>query len=292
VRAVSLHRDVIVVTSQLFQAHCTLVRGPRAQAVESSAVGELTVSQWRPDRGEHAGGEIAGAPEEAFAIDSPVLPEELELLPALVEQAGFPVPLGLLATHADFDHVLAPLAFPEATLGCAESSAERLQAEPGAVQRELRRFDEQLQINRAPLPLGAVQPLAVPGRCSIGDGELELHAATGHTADGMAVWVGWARVLVAGDYLSPIELPSLGEGEGMLDAYLATLERLAPLAAGAEHVVPGHGPVIDGERALALLEQDRAYLTALREHGAEAELPDGRRGRAQRELHAQNVARL
>jgi glyoxylase-like metal-dependent hydrolase (beta-lactamase superfamily II) len=293
VRAVSLHRDVVVVTSQLFQAHCTLVRGPRGDGLVSPAVGELTVSEWRPDGGEEAGVEGAvGAAEEAFVIDSPVLPEELELLPALVEQAGFPTPQGLLATHADFDHLLAPIAFPEATLGCAESSAERLHAEPGAVQRELRRFDEELQIDRRPLSLGAVQPLAVPGRCSIGDSELELHAATGHTSDGMAVWIGWAHVLVAGDYLSPIELPSLGEGARMLDAYLATLERLAPLVAGAEHVVPGHGPVIDGERALALLEQDRAYLLALRERGAEAELPEGRRGKAQRELHAQNVERL
>jgi glyoxylase-like metal-dependent hydrolase (beta-lactamase superfamily II) len=294
VRAVSLHRDVIVVTSQLFQAHCTLVRGPRGDGLVSAAIGEETVSEWRPDGGEETGAEGGvGAADEAFVIDSPVLPEELELLPALVEQAGFPTPQGLLATHADFDHVLAPIAFPEATLGCAESSAKRLQAEPGAVQRELRRFDEELQIDRRPLSLGTVQPLAVPGRCSIGDGELELHAATGHTADGMAVWIGWARVLVAGDYLSPIELPSLGEGGGeMLDAYLATLERLAPLAASAEHVVPGHGPVIDGERALALLEQDRAYLLALRERGAEAELPERRRGKAQRELHAQNVARV
>ncbi|HEX4482830.1 MAG TPA: MBL fold metallo-hydrolase [Solirubrobacteraceae bacterium] len=294
---------MIVVTSQLFQAHCTLVRGPGTGGSSTGGststqapAGALSVSEWRPGGGasgeEHSEGNGGGASEEAFAIDSPVLPEELELLPALVEQAGFPTPQGLLATHADFDHVLAPLAFPEATLGCAESSAERLNAEPGAAQRELRRFDEELQIERRPLSLGAVQPLAVPGRCSIGAAELELHAATGHTSDGMAVWIGWARVLVAGDYLSPIELPSLGEGKGMLDAYLATLERLQPLVANAEHVVPGHGPLIDGERALAVLEQDRAYLAALRERGADAELPEGRRAKVQRELHAKNVARL
>ena len=260
-RAASLDRDVIVLTSQLLQAHCTIVRSPD------------------------------GA--EAFAIDSPVLPEELELLPALVEQAGFPAPRGLLATHADWDHVLAPLAFPQATLGCAVSSAERLRAEPGAAQRALRRFDEELQIERArPLALSAVQALAVPGRCDIGDGELELYTANGHTADGMAIWIGWASVLVAGDYLSPVELPALGEAEGMLDAYLDTLDRLAPLLAGAAHVVPGHGPAIDGARALEVLAADRAYLLALRERGARAELPDGRRGRAQRELHVQNVERL
>jgi glyoxylase-like metal-dependent hydrolase (beta-lactamase superfamily II) len=260
-RAVSLHSDVIVVTSQLFQAHCTIVRGPGA--------------------------------DEAFAIDSPVLPEELELLGALVQQAGFPQPRGLLATHADFDHVLGPLAFPEATLGCAESSAERLHAEPGAQQRALRRFDEQLLVERPrPLSLSAVQALAVPGRCDVGAAELELHRADGHTADGMAISIPWARVLVAGDYLSSVELPGIGEGPGMLDAYLATLERLRPLVASAEHVVPGHGPVLDREAALRVLDEDVIYLQALRERGAEAALPARRRAKIQRELHEQNVARL
>ena len=299
-RAVSLHRDVIVVTSQLLQTHCTIVRAP--QSVPADAV--------------EAPGGALGAAAEAFAIDSPVLPEELELLPSLVEQARFPSPRGLLATHADWDHVLGPLAFGEATLGCAESTAARLQSEPGAAQRALRRFDEELHIDRRrPLSLGSIQTLAVPGRCGIGEAELELHPTTGHTADGMAVWIPWARVLVAGDYLSPIELPMLGGGDtvggvdaarrgdaagggdvagggDMLGAYLATLDRLRPLVTGAEHVVPGHGPVIDGPTALRVLDEDVAYLQALREHGARAELPPQRRSQVQRELHAQNAGRL
>jgi glyoxylase-like metal-dependent hydrolase (beta-lactamase superfamily II) len=303
-RAVSLHRDVIVVTSQLFQAHCTIVRGPAASVAPPLSEG-LSVTTHGPgaqgerpavaEGGHDLGGELehgAGAGEETFVIDSPVLPEELELLGALVQQAGFPQPRGLLATHADFDHVLAPLAFPEATLGCAESSAERLHAEPGAQQRELRRFDEELMIERPrPLSLSSVQALAVPGRCDVGDAELELHEATGHTADGMAIWMPWARVLVAGDYLSSIELPGIGEGEGALDAYLRTLERLHPLVAAAEHVVPGHGPVLDREAALRVLDEDVAYLHALRERGHDAELPAKRRSKVQRELHEQNLAR-
>jgi glyoxylase-like metal-dependent hydrolase (beta-lactamase superfamily II) len=305
-RAVSLHRDVIVVTSQLFQAHCTIVRGPAA-SVAAPAEG-LSVTTHGPgaerERAVIAEGELGlglageaelggAVGEETFVIDSPVLPEELELLGALVQQAGFPQPRGLLATHADFDHVLAPLAFPEGTLGCAESSAERLHAEPGAQQRALRRFDEELLIERPrPLSLSSVQALAVPGRCDVGDAELELHQATGHTADGMAIWIPWARVLVAGDYLSSVELPGLGEGPAMLDAYLATLERLHPLVAAAEHVVPGHGPVLDREAALAVLDEDVAYLQALRERASDAELPAKRRSKVQRELHEQNVARL
>jgi len=278
---------VIVVTSQLLQAHCTLVRGPAA-AEPGEAPGD--------------GGDGSG---EAFAIDSPVLPEELELLPALVQQAGFPQPQGLLATHADFDHVLGPLAFTEAALGCAESSAERLGAEPGAQQRALRRLDEELLIERPrPLSLGSPQALAVPGRCGVGAAELELHPATGHTGDGMAVWIGWARVLVAGDYLSNVELPGLRSreawlersrdhgGEEPLEEYLATLQRLRPLVEQAEHVVPGHGDVLDREAALSVLDEDIAYLQALRERGVQAELPRRRRSKVQRELHEQNVARL
>jgi glyoxylase-like metal-dependent hydrolase (beta-lactamase superfamily II) len=304
VRAVSLHRDVIVVTSQLFQAHCTIVRGPAASAAAPPGEG-FSVTTHGPGAGARpvvAEGERglarelepgASPGEETFVIDSPVLPEELELLEALIRQAGFPQPRGLLATHADFDHVLGPLAFPEATLGCAESSAERLHAEPGAQQRELRRFDEEFLIERPrPLSLGAVQALAVPGRCDVGDAELELHEATGHTIDGMAIWIGWARVLVAGDYLSSVELPGLAEGPGMLDAYLATLERLHPLVAAAEHVVPGHGPVLDREAALGVLDEDVAYLQALRERSGDAELPAKRRSKVQRELHEQNVARM
>lgn len=132
----------------------------------------------------------------------------------------------------------------------------------------------------------------MPGHCTLGEtGELELHDTAGHTADGMAVRIPWADVLVAGDYLSPVEIPMLSAG-GSLDAYLATLARLEPLVADASAVVPGHGEPLDGPRALAILREDRAYLEALRDRGAEAPLPLARRSREQRRIHAQNVARV
>ena len=241
-RALALHPDVLLVTSAVLQANCVIVRGP-------------------VDGADSAGSQPAG---ETFVIDSPVLPDELDALGALLEQARFPAPSGLLVTHADWDHLLGRLAFPGVALGCAESTAERLRASPGEAQRELRAFDAGLLIERPrPLALGSVQTLAVPGRCDVGDRELELHPAEGHTADGMAIAIPWAGVLVAGDYLSTVEPPTLDE-EGDVDTYLATLERLQGLVAVAEHVVPGHGPVLDRERALASLEQDRAHLLALK----------------------------
>ena len=256
-KAVGLHPDVFVVTSRFWQTTCTLVKSG----------------------------------SEAFCVDSPVLPDELELLPAIASQAGFQV-VGCVATHADWDHLLGRYAFAGAPLGMAESSAARLRNEPGAAQRELREFDEEHYVERpGPLTLPATQALPVPGHCSLGEAELSLHPADGHTVDGMAVWIPWASVLVCGDYLSPVEIPWISPG-GSVSAYLATLERLEPLVERAAHVVPGHGAVLDSSRALALLGEDRAYLSALAERGSDAVLPLSRRNGAMRKIHLENVARV
>ena len=264
-RAVSLHPDVIVVTSAVLHANCVIVRGADRGERQGLDGEERT-------QGTDPHGELSPA-GETFVIDSPVLPDELDTLTALLEQARFPAPRALLATHGDWDHLLGRLAFPGVALGCAESTAARLRAAPGEAQRELRGFDEQLMIERPrPLSLGAVQQLPAPGRCEIGDRQLELHPAVGHTHDGMAIVITWARVLVVGDYLSEVEIPTLND-RGELHAYLATLERLRELVGGAERVVPGHGPILDPARALAVLDEDRDYLRALADVGAAAELP-------------------
>jgi glyoxylase-like metal-dependent hydrolase (beta-lactamase superfamily II) len=257
VRVLALHRDVIVAISRVFQTTCTLVRNA----------------------------------DESFVIDSPVLPDELELLPTVASQAGFTV-VGLLATHGDWDHLLGPLAFGEGALGVAESTAERLKREPGAAQRGLRDFDDEHYVTRPrPLALGGFQELPVPGRCGLGPAELELHPVRGHTEDGMAIYVGWADVLVAGDHLSPVEIPWLGDIPGALESYLETLDVLEPLVERSEWVVPGHGEPLDAERALAILREDRGYVEALRDRGADAPLPMARRSGAQRRIHASNAER-
>ena len=257
-RALSVHGDVIVVISAFWQTTCTAVR----------------------------------AGKEGFVIDSPVLPEELEALPGVLEQAGFPVS-GLLCTHADWDHLLGRMAFPDATLGVPQSSSDRLDAEPGEAERELRRFDDEHYVERErPLALGAVQALPVPGRLEMGGAhELELHPTPGHTADGMGIRIPWAQTLVCGDYLSPVEIPMISEG-GSFEGYVGTLERLAELLDQVETVVPGHGRALGRAEAARLLEEDLAYVRALGEVGAAAPLPQGRETDEQRRIHAENVERV
>jgi glyoxylase-like metal-dependent hydrolase (beta-lactamase superfamily II) len=235
------------------------------------------------------------AGDEGFVIDSPVYPEELRALPGVLEQAGYPVS-GLLATHGDWDHLLGRLAFPGAALAAGESTVARLGSELGQAHRELREFDEEhYVVDRAALSLGSLQALPVPGRLEIGAGpgahELELYPTGGHTHDGTAFWLPWAKVLVCGDYLSPVELPAISPG-GSPATYRETLDRLEELVAQAEWVVPGHGGAVSGERAQAVLAEDRAYLESLARDRDAAGLPEGRRTAAQRRLHAANLAQL
>ncbi len=255
-RAVALGRDAIVVTSSLWQTNAVALRSG----------------------------------EEAVLIDSPYFPDELEMLPALLEQSGFS-PSGLLATHADYDHLLGRLAFPGMALGVGELTAERLRRDPGAAQRALRDADAKHYVTRsAPLSLGQVQELPVPGKIELGEEELEAHPAEGHTSDGVAYVARATSLMICGDYLSDVEIPMLSPG-GSLDDYRATLARLAPIVETVETVVPGHGAPHDRDAALRILDEDLAYLDAL-ERGGEVKLPKGRDSAEQKRIHAENFAAL
>lgn len=218
-------------------------------------------------------------------IDSPYFPDELAVLPQVLGQSGFEID-ALLATHADWDHLLARFAYPGASLGVAESTALRLREEPGVAQRKLRAADDEYYVARErPLALGSYQSLPVPGKLELGTEELELHPAEGHTNDGMAVFAPHAGVLVCGDYLSNVEIPAVADRA----LYHGTLERLRPLVEQAEVVVPGHGSPQERGDALRILDQDVAYLEGL--DAGELRVPKDRDTPAQRRVHEQNLAR-
>ena len=243
VRVVALHEDVIVATSARLADD--LHARPRAAT-------------------------------RRFVIDSPVLPDELEALPALLEQAGFPF-TGLLATHGDWDHLLGRLAFPDAALGVAETTARAAARRARrSAQRELRDVRRRA-LRRAPAAAVAgrtCRRCRCPGSCESATRELELHPADGHTVDGMAIWVPWAGVLVPAATTSR-RSRSRGSPRGSLDAYLATLERLEPLVARPTRSSP----------ATARRSPPTARWRSCRGRGVprsaapDAPLPDGRRTR-------------
>ena len=252
-RVKTLHEDVLVVTSLAWQTSSTLVKREA----------------------------------EAFAIDSPVFPDELDALRQIAAQANFQV-AALIATHADWDHLLGSYAFGDVPLGVAENTAERIEREREQIATQLIEFDDEHYIERPSFELPQLQHLPVPGKCELGSDELEIIPTEGHTQDGLAVHIPWAKTLVCGDYLSPVEIPTLSDGD--IDAYLRTLKAFEAVLGNVEHVVPGHGKPITAEKASEILEEDRTYLQALATEGEEAALPGDRNTPVQAELHLANVS--
>jgi glyoxylase-like metal-dependent hydrolase (beta-lactamase superfamily II) len=82
--------------------------------------------------------------------------------------------------------------------------------------------------------------------------------APGHTA----LWLPAARVLIAGDMLSDVELPLL-EQSSPAD-YAEGLAMLRPYVEKASAVIPGHGsPAIGAAAAARRWAADRRYLDSL-----------------------------
>jgi glyoxylase-like metal-dependent hydrolase (beta-lactamase superfamily II) len=97
---------------------------------------------------------------------------------------------------------------------------------------------------------------------------LEHHAhAPGHAA----LLIEERGVLIAGDMLSDILIPMLNlTTPSAIEDYLAALRLLESVADDVKVVIPGHGSVGGTDQARARIDQDRAYVEALRD----AAVPD------------------
>jgi glyoxylase-like metal-dependent hydrolase (beta-lactamase superfamily II) len=94
-------------------------------------------------------------------------------------------------------------------------------------------------------------------------GELIEHQA--HAVGHAAILLAERRVLLAGDMLSDILIPSSTPAkDDQVGAYETALERLDEAVSHVDVVVPGHGAVAEGPEVAARLAADRAYIDALR----------------------------
>jgi glyoxylase-like metal-dependent hydrolase (beta-lactamase superfamily II) len=95
-------------------------------------------------------------------------------------------------------------------------------------------------------------------------------------------------VLVAGDMLSDVLIPmlDLNDTADLIEDYLAALRLLEGVAGDVDVLVPGHGSIGGAEQVRAPIDQDRAYVQALRgsrEGAGAAERPASDRVRGAQE---------
>jgi glyoxylase-like metal-dependent hydrolase (beta-lactamase superfamily II) len=100
----------------------------------------------------------------------------------------------------------------------------------------------------------------------------------GHAAGSAALLIEESGVLVAGDMVSDILIPFLElEAADPIGDYLAALQLFEDVADKVKVFVPGHGSVGDADEMRARINQDRAYVQALRDGGGadDPRLTDG-----------------
>jgi len=90
-----------------------------------------------------------------------------------------------------------------------------------------------------------------------------------HAPGHAALLIEERGVLVAGDMLSDVLIPmlDLNETADPIEDYLAALRLLEGVAGDVDVLVPGHGSIGGADQVRARIDQDRAYVHALRDAG-------------------------
>ena len=88
-----------------------------------------------------------------------------------------------------------------------------------------------------------------------------------HAPGHAALLIENERVLVAGDMVSDVLIPllDLHGGRNPVQDYLDALRRFEDIASEADIFIPGHGSVGSGDELRRRIDQDRAYVVALRD---------------------------
>ncbi|GAB4086173.1 MBL fold metallo-hydrolase [Myceligenerans cantabricum] len=204
-------------------------------------------------------------------VDPGLTGAEMTCLAKDLGELGQPVVAGF-ATHPDWDHVLWHPALGGAprfgTPRCAELVCE-LRARPDWRARAAQGLPEEIA-DDVPLDLfGLLTPLPAGAAEVPWDGpRVRVIEHPAHSPGHAALLVQDRGVLIAGDMLSDVFVPMLDDVDSTRDPveeYLAGLRVLEGVAPDVDVVVPGHGAVGEGAQVRARIDQDRAYLHALRD---------------------------
>ncbi|WP_036963148.1 MBL fold metallo-hydrolase [Promicromonospora kroppenstedtii] len=210
--------------------------------------------------------------EGVLVVDAGITGAELACLADDLSELGLPVVAGF-STHPDWDHVLWHANLGEVPrYGTARCAADMRDLRSTADWRS--RVTEGLPPEIAddvPLDLfGLVTGLPAGTARIPWDGpDVRVVEHPAHSPGHAALLVEGSGVLAAGDMLSDVFVPMLGEftdESDPVEEYLTGLRALEAVAGDVAVLVPGHGSAVAGANQVrARIDLDRAYLHALRD---------------------------
>jgi glyoxylase-like metal-dependent hydrolase (beta-lactamase superfamily II) len=203
-------------------------------------------------------------------IDAGVQEHEMTCLASDLSESGQTVVAGF-STHPHWDHLLWHEALGAATrygtARCAATVRARL-SDAGAKARVAGMLPPDIA-DQIPLDLlGNITGLPDATTHIPWDGpRVQIIEHQAHAPGHAALLIEEHGVLVAGDMLSDILIPMLDltDTADPIDAYLAALQVLEDVAGDVDVVIPGHGSVGGVDQVRTRIDQDRAYVDALRD---------------------------
>lgn len=207
----------------------------------------------RANGGAIANSVILDSRDGAIVVDTGPSRRFGEALVALArELTGKPVVRAYL-THMHPDHALGNQAFQPTALAAPAGVIAGLQANAAAYADALYRLAGDAMRGTEPVIPATVVSDGVE---DIGGRRLRLAVLSGHTAADLAIFDEASGLLMAGDIAFLDRAPTTPDADPA--AWRASLTRLAAMEHG--RLVPGHGPVEPGARAIA---QTRDWLDAI-----------------------------
>jgi glyoxylase-like metal-dependent hydrolase (beta-lactamase superfamily II) len=204
-------------------------------------------------------------------VDPGIRGDEMAALANDLREVGQPVAAGF-STHPHWDHLLWHAELGEAprygTARCAADIRELLSnADWKARVAEVLppEFAEEIPLDL----LGLITGLPAGTTRVPWDGpKVEIIEHQAHAPGHAALWIEERSVLVAGDMLSDILIPFLDlDAADPIEDHLAALRLLEGVADNVDVLITGHGSVGGADQVRARIEQDRAYVQALRDGG-------------------------
>jgi glyoxylase-like metal-dependent hydrolase (beta-lactamase superfamily II) len=203
-------------------------------------------------------------------IDPGVRGDEMACLANDLSDLGQTVVAGF-STHPHWDHLLwhASLGDPPryGTARCAATVRDRL-SDARAKARIANLIPPDI-VEQVPLELlGHIAGLPAETEQIPWDGpKVRIIEHQAHAPGHAALLIEERGVLVAGDLLSDVLIPllDLNDTADPIGDYLAALRLLESVASDVDVVVPGHGSIGGAGQVRARIDQDRAYVHALRD---------------------------
>ena len=203
-------------------------------------------------------------------IDPGVHGDEMACLANDLRELGQPVVAGF-STHPHWDHLLWHAGLGAAprygTARCAATVRDRL-SDAGAKARVAALIPPDIA-EQVPLDLlGLITGLPAETAQIPWDGpQVRIIEHQAHAPGHAALLIEERGVLVAGDMLSDVLIPllDLNDTADPIEDYLAALRLLEGAADDVDVLVPGHGSIGGADQVPARIDQDRAYVHALRD---------------------------